>query len=332
MDNLKVIKELANTNITILLDALDVKYRDRYVYLNGPCPIHNGDRKDAWSWSIDRGIWQCYSRGCHNDYDADIYGLVQGIKECGFLEAKNFIKKYVNCNLTNAEIKELRDARSNRDFVNYTRKRKRQEKIYNPKCLDRLEYHNYLENRGYSKKIVEKYQVGVGSPGKYMSDRIIFPIHNKIGEIVGFTGRTLLEDWHERGIPKWKHSKDYVSESNLFNILFAQEYIKKNNEAILVEGPLDVLKLEECGVHNSVAVLGKSLHNGQMTLLMGIPTFKLRIAFDADKAGISGAKEVFKKASSFFDVEIIKLPNNKDCGDLNIDEVRSIFNDKTCNI
>jgi len=158
-----------------------------------------------------------------------------------------------------------------------------------------------------------------------MSNRVVFPIFNKEKEIVGFTGRTLFSDWEDREIPKWKHSKDYNAECNLFNIDNAQKHIQESGEAIIVEGPLDVLRLEEAGVHNSVAVLGKSLHNGQMTLLMEIPTFKLRVAFDADKAGKSGAQGVVKRAKCFFDVEIIKLPEGKDAGDLTETEVEEIF-------
>ena len=62
-----------------------------------------------------------------------------------------------------------------------------------------------------------------------------------------------------------------------------------------------------------------------MTLLMEVPTFKIKVAFDADKAGESGARNVIKRARCFFDVEIIKLPEGKDVGDLTRCEVGEIF-------
>lgn len=325
MDDIPVIKEIANLNIVALLDILGVQYKSRGDSYFGPCPVHNGDRPDAWSWEIKRGIWKCFSSECDREFGADIFGLVQGMRECGFRQAKNWVKSHINCKLSKKEVKEIQDARSNRDFVNSAKRSERKNIIYNPSCLDRLEYHSYLEGRGFERTTVEKYNAGVGGSGRYMSNRIVFPIFNIKEEIVGFTGRTLFEDWSDREIPKWKHSKHYNAECNLFNINHAYSYIKNSGDVIIVEGPLDVLRLEEAGVHNSVAVLGKSLHNGQMTMLMEIPTFKLKVAFDADKAGKGGAQSVLKRARCFFDVNIIELPEGKDVGDLTDDEVGEFF-------
>lgn len=326
MDDINAIKELANYHIHELFEILDITCKSKQDYLNGPCPVHNGDRKDAWSWHLDRGIWKCFSRGCDQEFGADIFGLVQGINKCSFIQAKEFVKRHLNSDLSKVEVKKLRDSKSNREFVNQVKRSKDVKKIYNKSCLDKLKYHNYLESRGYSRNIVEKYNIGVSDcRNKYMSNRIIFPIQNIKGEIIGFTGRTLLDNWEDLGIPKWKHTKGYISGRNLFNIWFAQDSIRETGEAIIVEGPLDVLRLEEAGVHNSVALLGKELHKRHITLLISVSALKLKIALDADEAGRSGGKRAAKMAKSFFDVEIINLPEGSDAGDLSLDEAREVF-------
>lgn len=328
MSELKILKEKANANIHDLLDLLGAGYTDRYVYLNGPCPVHGGDKRDGWSWHLDRGVWQCYTNNCHDEHDCDIYGLVRAIKECSFHDAKEWIKRNLGGTTTRKESKEIMDQMSNREFVNQTRRMSVSKKVYGPECLEMLMYHDYLENRGYSKEIVNRYHAGIGkNSNKYMSNRIIFPVINIDGEIVGFTGRTLFQNWEARGIPKWKHSKDYQASNNLFNINNAAPYIRETGDVILVEGPLDVLRLEQNGVRNSVALLGKILHNRQMTLLMGVPCDNIKFALDADTAGRSGAKKAVELAKSFFGVEVIDLPDGKDCGDLTKDEVERIFHD-----
>jgi DNA primase len=327
VNEIQALKEKANSNIHDILELLGVTYKDKQVYLAGLCPIHDGDNKNAWSWHVNRGVWQCYTAHCHDDHDCDIYGLIRAIKEMSFMQAKDWLKKTLNCSFSKKEMKELKDQQSNREFINQVKRLETVQKTYSPSILDGLVYHNHLEVRGYDREIIERYRAGIGRrKNQYMSDRIIFPIVNIEDEIVGFTGRTLLDDWEAKDIPKWKHSREFTASHNLFNINNAKDHIREAGEAIIVEGPLDVLRLEQAGIHNSVALLGKILHNRQMTLLMGVPTERLKFALDADAAGLSGAKKAVELARSFFGVEIIQLPKGKDCGDLTIDEARRIFN------
>jgi len=330
-ETIKVIKDLAAAKIHEILDDLGVEYRDRYHSLTGPCPVHGSSRHDSWSWHVDRGIWSCFSRNCHMKYDADIFGLVKALKSYSFLEAIEYVKRFVNLDISPEELKQIRDERQNREFVVKARRTKSKKKIFPETCLSSLQYHGYLEEeRGFSRRIVEEYHVGVGkSTGKYMSDRIVFPIRSIGGGIVGFTGRTLHDDWKARSIPKWLHSRDYDAKHNLFNIDRAKDAITLLGEAIICEGPLDVLRLEDAGVRNSVAVLGKTLYNEQMQILMNVQAFKLRLALDNDAAGISGMHAAVKTAKNFFDVEVVNLPEGRnDIGDLTIEEIREAFDVK----
>lgn len=324
----QALKELANLRIEEVLDALNITYRDRYSYLVGCCPVHGGDRPDAFSWHIERGIWKCFSRGCDDTYDADIYGLIAGVRKCKFFEAKEWLRKLLNTELDAEEIKKLKDSRSNKDFIVYTKKKQLEDRIYPPECLSKLDKNDYLvEERGFSKSIVEEYQIGFCSTsGTFMYNRIVFPCVNIRGEIIGFTGRTIDPKWEDKKIPKWKHSLGAWVQNNVFNAHRAYDSIQTTGEAIVCEGPLDVLRLEEAGVHNAVAVLGKELKNGQITLLMNMGAMKLNIAFDNDAAGKVGTQKALKNASLYFDINVIRLPENKnDVGDLTRGEIREVF-------
>lgn len=326
---LAALKELANSKILEILDELGVPYKEKYNYVNACCPVHNGDRKDAWSWQIDIGIWKCFSNGCQDKYGNDIFGLVRGIKDCGFKEALDFVKEFVGGELNPAKIKELKDIRDNRVFV-YSAKKKVPQKTYTNDCLARITYHDYLEKRGFTREIIEKYHIGIGKENHgYMVDRIIFPIRNLDGQIVAFSGRTLHSDWKERGIPKWKHSKDFELHANkmLFNIDVAKEEIERTGVAILVEGPIDALRLVESGIKNVVAVLGKTLYNGQISELIRAGATRLIIAFDNDNPGKTGADKAVKLAAPFFDVTKVEITSGqKDYGEMNATEVWEMFN------
>ena len=326
MNNIDTIKELANLKVHEILSDLGINYTDRYHSLTAPCPIHGSDRIDSWSYHVDRGIWRCFSRDCDKKYDSDIFGLVKGMKSCSFGEAVDYIKKFVDLNISKEKLKAILDARNNREFVIKTKRTNKQNKIYPEECLSTLEYHGYLESRGFSRTTVEEYHVGIGkSTGKYMSNRIVFPVRNINGEIIGFTGRSLFEDWKERGIPKWLHSRDLDVKNNLFNIDRAKRNLVEKESAIIVEGPLDVLRLEDSGIRNSVAIFGKKMYSPQMFILMSLGVVKLYLALDNDAAGQSGTDEIVKLTRNFFNVKVVKLPKNKkDIGELSNSEILEV--------
>jgi DNA primase len=328
-DKLNALKDLANLRIEDILDALGVEYRERYNYLVGCCPVHGGDRRDAFSYLLERGIWQCFSRGCDKTYGADVVGLVRGIKQCTFKQATDFLEGFVNLSLSSEEIQKLRDERENREFIQAQQRKKQQKIVYPKSCLEKLRYHNYLETRGYPRWLIEKYHIGAClEPNRYMSNRIVVPVINPDGEIVGFTGRTLDPDWDNKNIPKWKHSKGSWVSHNLFNIHAAAPYIKKSGTVILCEGPLDVLRLEEAGIHCGVAILGKKFYQGQMAMLIAIGATSILDALDNDAAGKVGSQGIMKTARCLFDIERVKIPEGrKDIGEMEIKETRSVFNE-----
>lgn len=325
-EEVKALKVIANQNITKVFDALNIDYTERYQDIIAPCPIHGGSRRDAFSWHMEYGLYQCFSRGCHGTYGKDIYGLVRGVLGCTFPEAISFVKKiYVGDGKINT--KESLLLNENKNFVRRM-KRVKEKIIYPEELLEKLTYHNLLEARGYTRDIIELYQAGISdSKYKRMSNRIIFPIRDIDGNIVGFTGRTIFEDWKERGIGKWEHSANFDKEHNLFNIDKAAPHIEKSGQVIITEGPLDVLRLEQAGIKNSVGIFGRKLHPGQISILISLNVSTIIVALDSDDAGKTGAEDAMKTAGAFFQIKIIDLPQG-DVGNLSIEEARKIFNEE----
>jgi len=327
MYDVKIIKELADLHIEEIFDTLGIEYREKYHSFVGSCAIHGGKRLDAFSWHVDRGIWKCFSHNCDNTYGSDIYGLVCGMKKCSFIEAVRWVKRFVNTDLSPEEVKKLKDSRSNKDFIVQARKKRQSIKTYPASCLDRLASHTYLQDRGFDEGTIEKYHIGYcAAPGMFMFNRIVIPCINANGEIIGFTGRTVDDDWKVRGIPKWKHSLGSWVQHNVFNANIAAEYISDKGIAIVCEGPLDVMRLEEAGIHNAVAILGKELKNGQATTLMNMGCTTLHLALDNDVAGQIGIQKIIKTCSLLFDIKIIALPSSKnDVDELSKNEIKEVF-------
>jgi DNA primase len=330
-DKLDAIKEVANLKIEEIFDALGIKYTERYNYVVAPCPVHGGDRADAFSWHLDRGMWKCFSRECEAEVGSDIVGLIRGIKGCGFKEAVSFLGRFINTSLPPEEIQRLRDQRENKDFILATKRKRQLTEVYSPECLTRLKQHTYLETRGYPRWLIEKYHIGAClESGRYMSNRIVIPVINIKGEIIGFTGRTLNPDWSRFKIPKWKHSLGAWVSHNLFNINFAAPHIEESGTAIVCEGPLDVLRLEQAGVHNGVAILGKKFYTSQMTILANVGATQLLDALDNDAAGKVGSLGIMKTAKCLFDVKRVKIPEGrKDVGEMTIEEIKEVFYEST---
>lgn len=328
-DKINAIKEKANLKIEEIFDALGINYRERYNYIVAACPVHGGDRADAFSWHLDRGMRKCFSRECDGEFGSDIIGLIRGIRKCSFKASVEFLGRFINMSLPPEEIQKLKDQRENRDFIQASKQKVARAKIYSKECLTRLRQHAYLETRGYPRWLIEKYHIGAClESGRYMSNRIVIPIINVDGEIVGFTGRTLSANWKEHKIPKWKHSLGSWVSYNLFNINFAASFIRESGIVIICEGPLDVLRLEQAGIHNGVAILGKKFYTGQMTILAGVGATRLLDALDNDAAGKVGSLGIMKTAKCLFDVERVKIPEGrKDIGEMDIEEIRRVFND-----
>ena len=153
--------------------------------------------------------------------------------------------------------------------------------------------------------------------------RAVVPVYDENGHyVIGCSGRTIY-DWE----PKWRHSKDFPSDSSLYNYWFAKEFIKKTKRVILVESPGNVWRLEEAGVHNSVALYGGNLSTTKQLLLDKLGVCDIIVATDNDEAGREHAEKIISECSRFYNITTLKFDDKNDIADMTVDEIKSLTKD-----
>ncbi len=176
--------------------------------------------------------------------------------------------------------------------------------------------YNYLLAEGVSKEKMLSLGLISESKGKYFDKfrgRVIFPIKNTAGKVIGFGGR-LLGD----GNPKYLNSQEtpvFHKKNNLYGLFNGKEAIKNEDRAILVEGYMDVIALYDKGVKNVSASLGTALTENQCALLKRF-TPNIVLAYDADQAGRKAAMrgiEIINQVGG--KGKVLEIPEGKDPDD-----------------
>ena len=162
---------------------------------------------------------------------------------------------------------------------------------YSPAKWDAFTEH--AKQNGYSDELLEKIGLSIkGNKGLYdrYHGRVMFPIQNLTGKVIGFGGRILVND-PEKKSPKYQNSPEseiYDKKQTLYGIFHARSAIAKLDECILVEGYFDVLRMHQVGIENVVASSGTSLTIEQIRLVKRY-TQNITMLYDGDAAGIHAA-------------------------------------------
>jgi DNA primase len=182
-------------------------------------------------------------------------------------------------------------------------------------------YGYLVEQKNYPVELVEK--AGLILPNKQATgyydrfrERVMVPIHDGQGRIIGFGGRTLGE-----AKPKYLNSPDtelFDKGNTLFGLHRAKGAIAKQDRAIVVEGYFDVIALHAAGISNAVASLGTALNAGQVRQLLRYTESKqIILNFDADAAGVKAAERAIGEVAAMahrgdVQLRILNIPEGKD--------------------
>ena len=146
--------------------------------------------------------------------------------------------------------------------------------------------------------------------------RVIVPIHDRQGRVIGFGGRSL--DGSE---PKYLNSPEtevFEKGKHLFGLDKASNAIRKDDRAVVVEGYFDVIALHAAGITNAVASLGTALSSQQITQLCRVTDSKrIVLNFDADGAGVRAANRAIGEVEQLslqgqLELRVLHLPTGKD--------------------
>lgn len=177
------------------------------------------------------------------------------------------------------------------------------------------EFYSYATQKGYNTELLEKSGLIKNRNGQFYDTyrgRVIFPIQNMTGRVLGFGARILKKN---DKAPKYINSPEnelYVKSRVLYGMYQSRKAIAKENECFLVEGYTDVISLHQGGVENVLASSGTSLTEDQLRLI-GQLTKNLTILYDGDTAGVKAALRGLDMAlSQSFNVKLVLLPEGED--------------------
>ena len=305
--------------------------------LFGLCPFH-GEKTPSFSVAPDKGIYYCF--GCHKGG-----GVINFVMEVGMLsypDAVRSLAKRAGMTVPEDEQYESRYRQQERLWALHKEAaRFFHAQLYAPQGQAAL---NYALGRGMSKGILTTFGVGYapdtwdsmvkameakgytrqelidsglvtvsqknGNIFDRFRDRLMFPIIDVRGNVIGFGGRTLKND---KDTAKYLNSPEtliFNKRKNLFGLNLAKK--SKENSLILVEGNVDVVALHQYGFDNAVASLGTSLTEEQAALMTRYAE-QIILLYDGDEAGQNAAQRaipILEKAG--LQVKVLKMRDAKD--------------------
>jgi len=293
------------------------------------CPFHS-EKTASFIVDSDKNIWRCFG-ACSTG--GDIFSFMMKKENLSFFDSLEFLRKKLgistqNYNLQKSkEIEEIKKInylaleffRSNlfssegENVRNYLKDRgiEKESAInfdlgYNPRGKKLSEY---LQNKDYALESLIQYGlISKSANGKeldFFSDRLIFPIKSQKDDILGFGGR-VLSDRNPKYINTKKNSL-FDKGAVLYGIDQAFEYIRDNDECVLVEGYTDVIIAHQYGFKNVVASMGTAITIYQASKIADISNAAI-IALDSDQAGTEATLNALDKSWGIFSSNSKDLP------------------------
>lgn len=301
------------------------------------CPFHN-EKTPSFMVSQEKQIWHCF--GCAKG--GDIFEFIQEIEGVDFPEALRILANKANVTLRardpkleNQKTKILEILKTTAHFFQealleneqgkealayLTEARKLTEETIEDfklgyafddweKLSQYLLKQNFKEEDIFLAGLTVKKEKGTGSYDRFRN-RIMFPITDVHGNVIGFTGRLLKED-PERPGGKYVNTPQtgvYDKSRVIYGLDKAKTQIKQLGATILVEGQMDVIMAVQKGFKNIVASSGTALTEEQVHLLKRYSP-NLILAFDMDDAGLEAAKRGIEQAmQAEMNVKVMLLP------------------------
>ena len=319
-----------------------VSLKRRGANLIGVCPFHK-EKTPSFIVSPAKGIFKCFGCGKagdsvrfimeHEHYSypealrflAQKYGIIIEEKEQTTEEmvaqnerermfnVNSFAQQYFSSTMKN-------DEEGLAVGMSYFRERGFRDAIIDKfqlgYCLNQRDaFVQYALKNGYSKELLLKIGLASGNEertyDKYQG-RVIFPIHNLTGKVIGFGARILSGDKTKAKYLNSPESEIYNKSQTLYGIYFAKNEISRLDNCILVEGYADVLSMHQAGIENTVASSGTSLTTEQIRLISRY-TKNITVLYDGDSAGLHAAlRGTDMILEEGMNVRIVVLPPDED--------------------
>lgn len=332
-EEINEIRSRANI-VDIISGYLQVSSKGKnYVAL---CPFHN-DHSPSLIISPEKQIFNCFT--CRTG--GNVFSFVMKYENVSFAEAVSIVAKKVGFNLKNdVFVKSENKYSKDHEIYKYAMKYY----LNNINTTDGSKARDYLLKRGINETIIKEFKLGYSGSHKdtfyklatnkgwdietlnklglinkvnenvydTFINRVVIPIENLKGEVVGFTGRIFNGEDNTAKYLNTKETEIFKKSSLLFNYHNAKNYIRDRKSVIVVEGNMDAIKMSAKGFKNVVALMGVALSNEQIDILkrLKVPVI---LMLDNDNAGEEATiKNGESLINSGVDTKVVRLSGAKD--------------------
>jgi DNA primase len=319
-----------------------IKLKKRGTNYLGLCPFHN-EKSPSFTVSPAKEIYKCF--GCGRSGNSISFLMEQ--EKYSYVEALRWLAVKYNVEIeeteTSPEFKQQQQVADSLYIINSFA-----QKFFSNALLHTDEGQDialtYLKERGFREDIIKKFQLGFNPEARdsftkealaaqynleYLQKsgltavrddnaydnyrgRIIFPIHNQSGKVLGFGARIIKNNDKAPKYINTPENEIYIKSKLLYGSYFARQAIDKADECLLVEGYTDVVSLHQAGIENVVASGGTSLTPDQLRLIKKY-TNNLTIIYDGDNAGIKAALRGLDLAlEESLNVKLVLIPDKED--------------------
>ena len=329
----EIIEKIKEQNNIVDVISESVKLKRTGRNFIGLCPFHN-EKTPSFSVSEDKQIYKCF--GCGEA--GNVFTFVMKSRNLSFIEAVKYLGDKVNIHIEDNDEKNKVHKNKNDKLYKINVEAAR---YYFKNLQTSKEANDYFKKRGILNKTLRRFGLGYAPSGWHniinffkkkgyteldllnagliikgknnslydrFRNRVIFPVFDYKGRVIGFGGRVL-----DDSKPKYLNSPEtdiFKKGTNLYGLNFA---IKDNNRTIIiVEGYMDCISLYQYGITNVVASLGTALTYDQAKLLKRYAD-KIIVSYDADFAGQNATMrglKILKKQG--FDLKVLDIPDGKD--------------------
>lgn len=332
-EEINEIRSRANI-VDIISGYLQVSSKGKnYVAL---CPFHN-DHSPSLIISPEKQIFNCFT--CRTG--GNVFSFVMKYENVSFAEAVSIVAKKVGFNLKN-DVFVKSENKYSKDYEIYEYAMKYY--LNNINTTDGSKAREYLLKRGINETIIKEFKLGYSGSSKdtfyklatnkgwdietlnklglinkvnenvydTFINRVVIPIENLKGEVVGFTGRIFNGEDNTAKYLNTKETEIFKKSSLLFNYHNAKNYIRDRKSVIVVEGNMDAIKMSAKGFKNVVALMGVALSKEQIDILkrLKVPVI---LMLDNDNAGEEATiKNGESLINSGVDTKVIRLSGAKD--------------------
>lgn len=302
------------------------------------CPFHN-DTRPSLTVSPDKQIFMCFV--CHTG--GNVFTFLQEYLKISYMEAVKKVAEMGRVDLSEYHL-DVEKRPINQEHVALYQMHQEAQKLYSYYLNTKLglEAKTYLLKRHFNEELIKEFQIGYAPIDSVLyqsfsklgfqeidmvksglviesqnhfdrfNDRIMFPLYNQQGQIVGFSGRIYKPTQSDSKYVNSPESEIFIKGNTLYHYHKCREAVKKAGFVYVLEGFMDVIAMYKAGIENTVAIMGTALTKSHIQALRRLTTH-VHLCLDGDQAGLAAMSKCARELEEAgFKVSIIILPEGKD--------------------